>query len=891
MARLPVPGSDADIWGQILNDFLAVEHNTDGSLKLRTDAALTSKANDSAVVHLTGAETVAGVKTFSSSPIVPTPTNGTDAANKTYVDSVASSGAPNATTSSVGLVQLAGDLAGTATSPTVPGLASKENTITAGTTSQYWRGDKSWQTLDKTAVGLSNVDNTSDATKNSATATLTNKTISGASNTLSNIPQSAITSLTSDLAAKIDQTALTTKGDILTRTTGAITRLGIGTDNHVLTADSTTATGLKWAAVSAVDPNAVPRGEYIVSVTDYGAAGNGVTNDTAAFTDAIAAVAGATLTGTVGTVFIPAGTYVIEPITLPNRVSLQGAGVGNTRLWRRNGGTTTGAFIKNTTHARLCSVSHMMIDGRGVGDTTSHGLHLDNSAALDSDTGNGIAEYVDGRHYANDLLIQNCKGNGLHVQGRGVTMVSRVQSWLNSGHGFVTGTDSFFSECDAGASGWDGFYISGANTRIVNSKAWYSGAVSTAAAGVTGGTGHGFHFADGNYSTCTLIGCEAQDNMRAGFYLSNVGRHVIEGGMADSNNRGNLSHAGYEVVNAYNNFVTGIAWDRAANPNHQLAGVRVQNSTCNRIEITVDGIGNMAEAYMTTDSLPAGNMLQIGAQNGYRALSYAASLTPNPYGGRYQAVTLTGNVSMVAPTYRHTGMMLTMIFTQDATGGRTVSWDSGYTLTNGAINPAANAVTTIEFVYSGSKWVQVAGSYTPQASVLAARPATGEYLTPPATGTGTIQLTTLNEAYYIPVDVTVSTQIDALGCNVSTVGTGAGQVMRLGLYADNGAGRPTGAPLVDAGTVDTTGSTGTKTSTFTAITLQPGRYWIAGVVQGAITAGPTMVTANLLNQTGLAVLSNSSHRTWAQSGVSGALGTVGTIYRVGTNPLLGARVA
>lgn len=46
-------------------------------------------------------------------------------------------------------------------------VAGKEPTIAAGTTSQYWRGDKSWQTLDKTAVGLGNVDNTSDATKKS----------------------------------------------------------------------------------------------------------------------------------------------------------------------------------------------------------------------------------------------------------------------------------------------------------------------------------------------------------------------------------------------------------------------------------------------------------------------------------------------------------------------------------------------------------------------------------------------------------------------------------------------------------------------------------------------------------------------------------------------------
>lgn len=42
--------------------------------------------------------------------------------------------------------------------------------ITPGTTSQYYRGDKTFQTLDKTAVGLSNVDNTSDVNKPVSTA-------------------------------------------------------------------------------------------------------------------------------------------------------------------------------------------------------------------------------------------------------------------------------------------------------------------------------------------------------------------------------------------------------------------------------------------------------------------------------------------------------------------------------------------------------------------------------------------------------------------------------------------------------------------------------------------------------------------------------------------------
>ncbi len=77
---------------------------------------------------------------------------------------------PDATTTIKGKVKLAGDLAGTADLPTVPGLATKEPTIFATTSADYYRGDKTFQPLNKAAVGLSNVDNTSDANKPVSTA-------------------------------------------------------------------------------------------------------------------------------------------------------------------------------------------------------------------------------------------------------------------------------------------------------------------------------------------------------------------------------------------------------------------------------------------------------------------------------------------------------------------------------------------------------------------------------------------------------------------------------------------------------------------------------------------------------------------------------------------------
>ena len=48
------------------------------------NAALAGKANDAAVVHLSGTETVVGLKQFTVSPALPTPVNATDAACLLY---------------------------------------------------------------------------------------------------------------------------------------------------------------------------------------------------------------------------------------------------------------------------------------------------------------------------------------------------------------------------------------------------------------------------------------------------------------------------------------------------------------------------------------------------------------------------------------------------------------------------------------------------------------------------------------------------------------------------------------------------------------------------------------------------------------------------------------
>jgi hypothetical protein len=69
------------------------------------------------------------------------------------------------------------------------------------------------------------------------------------------------------LDGKVDKSTVTTKGDLIVATTSAtVTRIGVGTDGYLLTADSTSATGLSWlpAPVSLPDQTG-NNGKYLTT--------------------------------------------------------------------------------------------------------------------------------------------------------------------------------------------------------------------------------------------------------------------------------------------------------------------------------------------------------------------------------------------------------------------------------------------------------------------------------------------------------------------------------------------------------------------------------------------------------------------------------------------------
>ena len=94
----------------------------DGTATISNDAHLTTKKYvDDSTVGISGNETIAGIKTFSSSPIVPTPTTDYQASTKKYVDDIAIAGSPDASTTVKGIVEEATSaeiIAGTGTGAT-----------------------------------------------------------------------------------------------------------------------------------------------------------------------------------------------------------------------------------------------------------------------------------------------------------------------------------------------------------------------------------------------------------------------------------------------------------------------------------------------------------------------------------------------------------------------------------------------------------------------------------------------------------------------------------------------------------------------------------------------------------------------------------------------------
>lgn len=152
-------------------------------------------------------------------------------------------------------------------------------------------------------------------------------------------------------------------------------------------------------------------------------------------------------------------------------------------------------------------------------------------------------------------------------------------------------------------------------------------------------------------------------------------------------------------------------------------------------------------------------------------------------------------------------------------------------------------------------------------------------------GSASTAALTLNQMLLVPLWLPAGT-LDQIIQEVTTLGA-AGAVLRMGVYADSGSARPTGAALVDGGTVAST-TTGNKTVSI-SLAITGGWYWIGVVAQTAVC---TIRSCLGLYQSiptsafGSAIGQNSGY---TQASVSGALPTAASLGNSVTVPRVGVR--
>lgn len=176
------------------------------------------------------------------------------------------------------------------------------------------------------------------------------------------------------------------------------------------------------------------------SVKDYGATGDGVTDDTASIQQAITDVKA--LGG--GVVYVPQGTYVCSQLSISGATGVQiiGAGASSVIKWVFNAATVAASLLTITAGSLATVIENLRFDGSGLTNPeAARGNHL---IRIDGAGGGVIETHVVGCEFVN--MVAN-SGDGVHVIGTAGNLVSRL--WIRQ---------NVFSACSRfGVGGRQGF--------------------------------------------------------------------------------------------------------------------------------------------------------------------------------------------------------------------------------------------------------------------------------------------------------------------------------------------------------------------------------------------------------------------------------------------------
>lgn len=206
----------------------------------------------------------------------------------------------------------------------------------------------------------------------------------------------------------------------------------------------------------------------VITPIQFGATGDGVTNDTQALQDAIdyAIAHGVKL-------FIPSGNYLVSKLTINGCINMEGNGFDSVFTSIDNNSENAIIYIENDGIFKS-DISKFRIQGNKSNNAgTIHGMLL-----------NLTSDGTQGDKYAkiHDISIYDCTGNGFATSsyyGSGIREIRvsnlDVAGCNLNGVNIRNTTDSFFDNITSHSNIQHGFFLSGGNHKISNCKAFYNG--------------------------------------------------------------------------------------------------------------------------------------------------------------------------------------------------------------------------------------------------------------------------------------------------------------------------------------------------------------------------------------------------------------------------------
>lgn len=589
-----------------------------------------------------------------------------------------------------------------------------------------------------------------------------------------------------------------------------------------------------------------------LDVKDFGAVGDGATDDTAAIQAALTAA------NTAGgaTVFFPVGTYKISissgnALTLPGKgITLQGVSKEKSVIKLAN---SQGDYVSMLTNGSN-DISGLIIRDLTFNQNASGNVIVSTTNLL-----SGQPRYILRCFLGSDILIENCRFTD-------ADNVNTLSFNAASGVARITLRGNVFDDHGNHSPQHDHstLYFNADNVRVQNN--------------FFAGTGISATTAIETHGTNQVVTGNIIKNFFAGMNITGVSEYLSRGVVCSDNvmtgmgigvhlwalTSGANTTVGLEDVVVQGNVIT-IDMDYWASITGYKAGVLFEPGSTlgyKNIRITDNLI-----RYATFTTVPTATDLGSCGVNFRRSSNYAGEdrdificdnkIEGSPSAGIFldlrstaKTIHIDRNVirnprsvsSVNVNAVYGCGVMIQGLsgngsYTDLLVRNNSVLDDRATHLLNSAIDTQFVTMTITEAREAGNTRYLWDGATVPlliPGSVVWNRNLSGEtflftqnrYYTSPVSSRTTLAMPD-GTLYAVPLWLGVDHGFDKIGATISTLA--ASSAIRLGAYADNGNGSP-GALLFDAGTIDSS-TTGSKEITI-AQTLPRGCVWIAAAAQG-----------------------------------------------------------